>query len=130
MANRNEWQFEYTASALAEGARSQLRYRELRVISWLASKDEVMAEIRRSGLDVVETVAAGMANYTKSSTDYGPQVRVRDDLQKKLTECHEKIKAHQAAAKEYDGWVQVLSANPESRHKLTQADWLYFFGKS
>ena len=60
----------------------------------------------------------------------GPQVMVRGDLQKKLSECHTKSQSHQQAADEYDGWVQVLSANQEARLKLTQADWLYFFGKA
>jgi hypothetical protein len=59
----------------------------------------------------------------------GPRVMVRADLHQKLTECHSKIQAHTQAAAEYDGWIQVLTANAESRLKLTQADWLYFFGK-
>jgi histidinol-phosphate/aromatic aminotransferase/cobyric acid decarboxylase-like protein len=129
MANRDQWQFEYTASVLAEGARKQKEYRDGRVAAWTEAKKAVMDEIKESGLEVSESVAAGMTNYAKTSNDYGPQVMVRADLQRKLTECHEKIKAHQRAAEEYDGWVQVLSANPESRQKLTQADWLYFFGK-
>lgn len=126
--NRHEWEFEYTAARLAEGAEVQRQYRLSRVKEWTDAKAKVMAEVRECGLEVSESVAAGMANYTKNTTDYGPQVMVRADLQKKLTECHEKIKNHQRAVEEYDGWVQVLSANPEARLKLTQADWLYFFG--
>ena len=129
MTNRTEWEFEYTARDIAVGAAKQKEFREGRVAVWTEAKQKVMAEIRESGLEVTESVAASMSNYTKTSSDFGPQVTVRHDLQKKLTECHEKIKTHQHAVAEYDGWVQVLSANPESRHKLTQADWLYFFGK-
>ena len=58
-----------------------------------------------------------------------PQITVCADLQKKLAECHSKIQSHQQAAAEYDGWVQVLTANSEGRHKLMKSDWLYFFGK-
>lgn len=108
----------------------QKEYRESRAAAWTEAKQKVMTEIRESGLEINESMAAGMVHYTKSASDYGPQVVVRHDLQKKLTECHEKIKEHQSAIEAYDGWVQVLSANPESRFKLTQADWLYFFGKS
>jgi hypothetical protein len=128
--NRDEWEFEYTARDIADAAAKQKEYREGRVAAWLEAKQNVMAEIKESGLEVSESVAAGMANYTKSANDYGPQVVIRHDLQKKLTECHEKIKTHQRAIDEYDGWVQVLSANPESRLKLKQSDWLYFFGKA
>jgi hypothetical protein len=125
--NRDSWEFEYTAAKLAEGAAKQKAFRESRVVAWIDAKKAVMTEIKDSGLEVSESVAAGMSNYTKSAHDYGPQVLVRSDLQKRLTECHEKIKLHEAAVTEYDGWVQVLSANPEARLKLTQADWLYFF---
>ena len=124
---RDEWEFEYTASKLAEGAAKQKDFRLGRVTWWKEAQAKVMAEVKESGLEVSESVAASISNYTQMA---GPQVMVRGDLQKKLSECHTKIQSHQQAADEYDGWVQVLSANPESRLKLTQADWLYFFGKA
>lgn len=124
--NRAEWEFEYTASKLAEGAAKQKEFRIGRVEWWTEAKAMVMAEVKESGLEVSESVAAGISNYTQMA---GPQVMVRGDLQKKLSECHTKIQTHQQAADEYDGWVQVLAANPEARLKLTHADWLFFFGK-
>ena len=60
----------------------------------------------------------------------GRQATRAQHLQRKLTECHQKIESHRKATREYEGWVQVLRANPEQRLKLTQADWLYFFGKA
>lgn len=123
---RDEWEFEYTASKLAEGAAKQKDFRLGRAAWWKEAQAKVMAEVKESGLEVSESVAASISNYTQMA---GPQVMVRVDLQKKLSECHTKIQSHQQAADEYDGWVQVLSANPEARLKLTQADWLYFFGK-
>ena len=125
---RDEWEFEYTASKLAEGAAAQKAFRLSRVTWWTDAKAKVMAEVKDTGLEVTESVAAGISNYTTTQMA-GPQIMVRADLQKKLAECHGKIQSHQQAAAEYDGWVQVLSANSESRHKLTQSDWLYFFGK-
>lgn len=126
---RDEWEFEYTASDLAEGAARQKEFRLGRVKWWKEAKDQVMAEVKESGLEITESLAAALTNYSTQQMA-GPQVMVRADLQKKLTECHSKIQSHQWAADEYDGWVQVLSANPDARLKLTQADWLYFFGKS
>jgi hypothetical protein len=71
----------------------------------------------------------GSTYSNNSRGNGGPTINVRADLQTKLQECHSKIQSHQQAADEYDGWVQVLAANPEARLKLTQADWLFFFGK-
>jgi L-ribulose-5-phosphate 3-epimerase UlaE len=125
--NRVEWEFEYTASALADGAEKQKTFRQSRLEWWTEQKDALMREIRESGVEVTESVASALAAYT--SVSIGPQVSIRPDLQKKLSECHSKIQHHANAIAEYDGWVQVLRANPESRQKLNQDDWLYFFGK-
>ncbi len=126
--NRSKWEFEYTAKVLAEGARKQMDFRRERVAQWTAAKDKAMTEVRESGIEVSESMAESFANYGQT-TAMGPKVMVRADLQSKLTECHGKIRQHAQAAAEYDGWVQFLEANPEARVKLTQADWLYFFGK-
>lgn len=126
---RDEWEFEYTASKLAEGAAAQKAFRLGRVEWWKAAKAKVMAEVKESGLEISESVAAQISNYSTNAVS-GPQISVRADLQKKLAECHQKIQSHQQAADEYDGWIQVLAANAEQRLKLTQADWLYFFGKA
>lgn len=125
---RNEWEFEYTASKVAVGAEAQAMFRKSRLEWWEAQKAQVMAEVRESGIEVSESIAAGYQNF--STEMLGPQVVVRHDLQRKLTECHKKIEGHQQRLAEYDGWVQVLRANPEQRLKLTSADWLYFFGKA
>ncbi|MDI4633336.1 hypothetical protein J7U46_09780 [Pelomonas sp. V22] len=126
---RDEWKFTYTASKLAEGARAQKAFRESRAAWWTEQKAKVMTEIRESGVSVNESVAAQVANYATSAMQ-GPQVTINADLTRKLAECHAKIGTHTQAVAEYDGWVQVLEANAESRLELTQADWLYFFGKA
>lgn len=125
---RDEWEFEYTAAKLAEGAKAQREFRLGRVAWWTDAKAKVMAEVKETGLEVSESVAASVSNYATTSMA-APQIMVRADLQKKLAECHSKIQSHQQAADEYDGWIQVLTANGEQRLKLTHADWLYFFGK-
>lgn len=127
--NRTEWEFEYTASKIADGAEGQKAHRLSRVAAWTEAKAKVMAEVKESGIEVSESLAADMKSYANSTRSMGPQVMVKADLQQKLTEAHQKIADHTRAAAEYDGWIQVLRANPEQRLKLTQADWLYFFGK-
>jgi hypothetical protein len=128
--NRDEWEFEYTAKTLADGAKAQKAFRDSRVAWWNEQKDVLMTQVRESGVQVTESVAAKNNSLSYQSTQMmGPQVSIKPELQQKLTECHQKIQAHMQSAAEYDGWIQVLEANPENRVKLTQADWLYFFGK-
>lgn len=125
--NRDDWEFEYTASALAKAAAAQRDFRVGRVEVWEQKKTEVMAKIKDTGLTVHEGVAASMANYT--SGHQGAQVMVDSTLQRDLNECVAKIRTHRDAAQEYGAWVQVLDANPESRLKLKHSDWQFFFGK-
>lgn len=127
-ATRYEWEFEYSAKDLMEGAIKQKEFRVGRVQWWTEQKAAVMREIQESGIEISESVAA--LNYlSNQSTIHGePKVMVRTDLQRKLSECHEKIQSHRKAANEYDGWIQVLSANSKANLKLTHDDWLYFFG--
>lgn len=126
--NRHEWEFEYTASALAEAAEAQKTFRQSRVEAWEAKKTEVMAKVKDTGLTVHEGPAADFANYTSNSRQ-GAHVMVDTTLQNDLSECVNKIREHRAAVNDYDGWAQVLKANPEQRIKLHQDDWLFFFGK-
>ncbi|MFZ1492999.1 MAG: hypothetical protein WAU60_06245 [Candidatus Competibacter denitrificans] len=122
---RDRWTFRYAASELTNAAKAKRDHHEQRVLWWQAQKDGVMTEVRESGIEVSESLAIAY----KTSADFGPQVMVRNDLQQKLTECHNKIKAHTAQAREYDGWVQVLESSPgDSEFSLAQDDWLYFFG--
>lgn len=128
--NRNEWEFEYTCAKLAEAASSQKAHRLARVAAWTEKKGEVMQKIKDSGLTVHESVAEGFGNYAQTTNaGYGAQVMVDNTLQRDLSECVTKVASHRAAATEYDGWIQMLQANPEARVKLTHDDWMFFFGK-
>lgn len=126
---RGGWEFEYTAAKLADGARSQKEFRLGRVAWWTDTYNKVMAEIKEAGILVTESSAVGSASYANTKA-FAPSASIDQRLQTKLTEAHQKIQGHQQAAAEYEGWIQVLEANPESRLKLTQPDWLYFFGKA
>lgn len=123
---RNEWSFEYTASKLADAAVTKRDHHKQRFNWWSKQKESVMTEVKKSGIEVSESQAV---NFSSVNSRMGPQVMVRNDLQIKLTECHEKLKEHEHKTREYDGWTQVLSANKEARLTLHHDDWLFFFGK-
>ena len=123
--NRDKWEFEYTAKVLADAAASKCAYRLSRIKWWEGEKAKLMVEVKESGLEISEDLAQ---SYT-SNAGNAPQLKVKPELQKKITESHSRILKHTAAEREYDGWVQVLNANPESRLKLKHGDWLFFFGK-
>lgn len=124
--NRKDWEFEYTAEQLANAAAIKRDYRQSRVEWWEKKKEEVMAEVKDTGLEVSES----LANSYTSNAGRGPQVMVRADLQTKLMECHDRIQKHSSAVREYDGWTQVLESQlPTDKLKLKHADWLFFFGR-
>lgn len=124
VSNRKEWEFSYTAEALAKAALAKKDYRQSRVTWWEKKRDEVVAEIKASGLEFNESLAT---QYSASGMR-APQLAVKPDLQNKIQECHSRITDHMSAVREYDGWVQVLEANPTNVLSLTHDDWLFFFG--
>lgn len=126
---RTEWKFEYTALKLAEAAQLKIDWHTERLSWWKAKKDEVFTTIRSEGIEVDEKISAGFSNPKSRDWERGAQVLVRNDLQKDLDECLEKLQAHTKQLNEYNGWQQVLFANPENRLSLDINDWLFFFGK-
>lgn len=122
---RNEWTFDYTAAKLAEAATTKRDAHQKKLEWWEAKKTEVMKKVGESGIEIQDSVAS---NYSNTKGNFGPQIRIDAGLQRDLTECQDKIMEHHAATKSYDGWVQVLSANPEARLSLEHDDYLYFFG--
>ena len=126
---RKEWKFEYTAIKLAEAAQAKVNWHTERLEWWRNKKNEVFATIRKEGIEVDEKISLAFQNPKSRDYDRGAQVMVRNDLQKDLDECMDKLSAHSQRLNEYAGWQQVLAANPESRQALDIDDWLFFFGK-
>ncbi len=126
---RTEWKFEYTASKLAETAQLKIDWHTERLEWWKNKKNEVFATIRSEGIEVDEKISTGFSNPKSRDWERGAQVLVRNDLQKDLDECLEKLQAHTKHLNEYNGWQQMLTANPENRLSLDINDWLFFFGK-
>lgn len=121
---RDEWIFEYCASDLAKAAAHKREHHKAR-LAWRESKKaDVMAEVRESGIEVSESLAD---SHLSARHNMGPQVMVRNDLQRMLTECHARISKHDSLIRDYHGWHQVLSGNPKARLKLHHDDWLFFF---
>ena len=57
------------------------------------------------------------------------RITVRDDLRQHLEECLDKLRAHTERLAQYEGWRELLLANPEQRVALDIEDWLFFFGR-
>ena len=126
---RKEWKFDYTASKLAEAAKTKHLHHQERFEWWKEKRDQVMAEIRKDGLEIDEKIALEYVSPKRRDWEQGAQVTVRNDLKKDLDECLEKLAYHTGLMNDYYGWHQVLSANSEARLSLDHDDWLFFFGQ-
>ena len=126
---RKEWKFDYTASKLAEAAKTKHLHHQERFEWWKEKRDQVMAEIRKDGLEIDEKIALEYASPKRRDWEQGAQVTVRNDLKRDLNECLEKLGYHTGLMNDYHGWHQVLSANSEARLSLDHDDWLIFFGQ-
>ncbi len=129
---KSEWKFEYTGEKLAAAARLKFDHHDAAVRDWLARKEAVVTTIRAEGLEIEEKLTLKAAiTYSTKSRDYvrGGEVMIRNDLQKNLAECYEKLAYHTRRRDTFDGWVQVLEANPHRKLEVQVDDWLFFFGK-
>jgi hypothetical protein len=127
---RQDWGFDYTATKLADAADLKKAFHQERLDWWKAKRLEVMTTIRSEGLEIDEKIALEYRNPKQRDWNQGSHVMVRNDLQKDLSECLEKLGHHTQQLQQFDGWQQVLAANPEARVKLDIDDWLFFFGRN
>ncbi len=126
---RNEWKFQYVAQRLAEAVRIKIDYHADHLSFWMKKREELMATIRSEGIEISEKIAIGYVHPKARDWDRGGEIMIRNDLKKGLTETFEKLAYHTGKRDTYDGWAQVLSANPESTLHLDIDDWLFFFGR-
>jgi len=127
---RDEWKFDYTAGRLAQATAEKVAYHQDRLQFWRTTREGVMATIRAEGLEIDEKIVLSFRNPKGRDWDRGAEVMIRNDLQKDLVECLEKLQWHTTKLEEYAGWQQVLEANPENRQALDIEDWLFFFAKN
>jgi len=127
---RNDWGFDYTANKLAEAAATKMVFHQERLDWWKTKRQEVMGTIRSEGLEIDEKLVMEFRSPKARDWDRSAQVMIRNDLQADLSECLEKLSHHTQQVQQYDGWQQVLAANPEARVKLDIEDWLFFFARN
>ena len=88
-----------------------------------------MANIKDDGIAVQEKIALSFSNAKARDFERGGEIVIRDDLRKALTETYDNLKYHTKRRDIYDGWEQVLRANPANSLSLHINDWLFFFGR-
>ena len=127
---RKDWGFDYTANKLGEAAATKMVFHQERLDWWKTKRQEVMGTIRSEGLEIDEKLVMEFRNPKARDWDRSAQVLIRNDLQTDLSECLDKLSHHTQQVQQYDGWQQVLAANPEARVKLDIEDWLFFFARN
>ena len=109
---RAEWKFSYPAARLGEAAVAKLAYHDERLQWWSDKRKQVMQTIRAEGLEIDERQVLAHPSPKGRDWDRGAKVMVRNDLQEDLEECLVKLRFHTEKRRDYDGWMQVLQANP------------------
>lgn len=105
MTNTQNWYARFTREEVATAAKIKKDYHEARLSFWQGKEDGVIAEIKANGLEIDDSVAPGYSNVQR-----GPQVMVRNDLQKDLAECRQKVNEHRAKVLKFRSWVEFLKA--------------------
>lgn len=129
--NRASWKFTYAADKLLEAAITKKTWHAGRLDWWHNKRTEVEALIRSEGIEIDESVGVGSLTSTSnySNAGRGPQVSIRNDLVRDLSECVQKTSEHEAKIRDYSAWIQVLESQGQASLELHQDDWLFFFGK-
>lgn len=126
---RHTWKFDYSAQQIIEATELKLKFHQERFNWWKDKKEQVITQIREEGLEIDENIALEFISPKSRDWERGTQVTVRDDLRKDLNECLKKLAAHTDLINDFNGWHQVLIANPGIPLSLDHEDWLFFFGQ-
>lgn len=127
---RDQWKFRYTARQLAEAAQTKIEFHKGRLEFWESRRKEVIGQIKSDGIEVNEkSVLLQYASPKMRDFQEGGDIMIRNDLRKRLAESYEKLAYHTGRRDTFDGWQQVLGANPDDTIELDIDDWLFFFGR-
>lgn len=130
--NRDKWIFKYTVGELLVATTTKVTWHEGRWDFWKKKRDEKIAEVKASGIEIDESVlfenpkmsASNSSNYRQ------PSVQIRTDLVNDINECNNKVTEHNGKLKGYQAWQALLDASKRTDvYELNQDDWLYFYGK-
>lgn len=124
---REKWEFEYTGAQLGEAATKKATHHRARMKWWMDKRKSIMGTIRSEGLEINEKLVMEYRRPKGIDWEEGAQVMVRNDLQQSLTECQKKLAWHAHRLNAYEGWRQILNANPYAKKCLDMEDWLFFF---
>ncbi len=126
---REDWEFGYQAAKVAGAAKAKIAYHQGRLDFWKKTREDIIARIRSEGIEVDEKIALTFSNPKHRDWDQGGELMIRNDLRKELAECYKKLAYHTERRDGYDGWAQILDANPDDNLSLEIDDWLFFFGR-
>jgi len=127
---RTDWKFDYTAARLAAAADEKVAHHTERLAFWRQKREDVLATIRADGLEIDEKIVVGYQTPKGRDWERANRVSVRDDLRQQLDEVLDKLRHHTEQLTQYEGWRQLLHANPEQRVALDIDDWLFFFRRA
>jgi hypothetical protein len=118
MPLRREWNFQYIAREIADGARRKAEHHEERMAFWDAEIEAARDAIKASGVDIRSYDVTGGQRH---------EVVIDPSLANRLSEAQQKRSSHEDSAKEYRMWERVLEANGFEALRLDAAD-VDFFG--
>ena len=133
--NRTKWEFSTPANEILAAVAIKHAHHSARLSWWTTKREETIAKIKSEGLEIDDSLAAGLRAGTASndvntlSYGRGPTVQIRTDLMRDLRETLEKIDQHRNTLHEYETWRQLLSTQGSTALALNSDDWWYFFGK-
>jgi hypothetical protein len=126
---RDQWKFRYTAEQLAEAVQQKIQYHDERHTFWNGRRENIVTQIKADGIEVNEKSVLQYGSPKMRDYQQGGDIMIRNDLRKSLTEAYEKLAYHTGRKDTYDGWRQILTANPPLPLDLDINDWLFFFGR-
>lgn len=124
---RDDWVFDYPVLELLAAAKTKQEIHQAKLKWWTEKQAEVMQNLRESGIDIKDSVAAG---YAATKGIFRPQVVVDPGLQRDLIECREKMRHHTELIENYKSWIQIFQ-DTKLVHTLSvdHDDWQFFFGR-
>lgn len=114
---RRDWEFQFTAADVAEGAAKKATYHAQRRDHWAKEVDRVRKEIKESGIDIQSHDVTGGQRH---------EVRIDPAMARRLSEAESKYQSHDADHDTYLKWERVLRTDPTKHLKLNYDDVLYF----